>query len=73
MCHIDMMLRRIKYLSDAPIDEIRLAYPEATATGNELILMCKSLRLTRGQMVIAILEEEFEDFIAKLKDASNVC
>lgn len=50
---------RASKLADLPIDEVRLTYPEVTDTGGELIKMCKEHKLSRGQMIEAILVEEF--------------
>lgn len=50
---------RVRHLADEPIDSLRRAYPETTETAAELVKLCKDQGLTRGQMIEAILVEEF--------------
>lgn len=54
-----LMAKRANHLSNLPLDDLRSLYPEETATGAELIKLCKDRRLTRGDMIEAILIEEF--------------
>jgi hypothetical protein len=50
---------RARELADMKLDALRASYPEATDTPAELIRHCKELGLTRGQLIEAILVEEF--------------
>lgn len=56
---------RVRELADMPMDTLRAGYPEATETQSELVRLCKQRRITRGQMIEAIILEEFEDDFAK--------
>jgi hypothetical protein len=62
MCpEVAKVIARAKQLADQKIDLLRLSYPEVTDTGAELIRLCKQQHLTRGQLIEAILLEEFDD------------
>ena len=56
---VGQVARRVAELADLKMGELRSDYPEATETRGELLQMCKQLRLTRGQMIEAIMIEEF--------------
>jgi len=54
---------RARELADQKIDSLRAAYPEDTQTRSELVRLVKEQGLTRGQLIEAILVEEFmEEF-----------
>jgi hypothetical protein len=50
---------RARELADWKLDALRAEYPETTETRAELVRLCKERGLTRGQMIEAILVEEF--------------
>jgi hypothetical protein len=53
------LAKRAGELADKPMNELRAGYPAATGTRAELVRHCKELGLTRGQLVEAILLDEF--------------
>lgn len=53
------IVERVRVLADQKIDHLRLSFPEPTDTGSELIRLCKTEKLSRGQIIEAILLEEF--------------
>ena len=48
-------------LADLSIDALRSTYPTNTETRSELVRICKEIGYSRGQMIIAILLEEFDE------------
>jgi hypothetical protein len=56
---LNSVILRAKQLADEPIDSLRSQYPETTETRAELIRHCREMGLTRGQLIEAILVEEF--------------
>ena len=56
---IGQMSQRASELADMKIDDLRASYPESTDTRSELVRICREERLSRGQMIEAILIEEF--------------
>lgn len=60
---------RVRELANQKMDQLRLEYPEVTDTGAELVRLCKQQHLTRGQLIEAILVEEFcLEFDAEIPD-----
>jgi hypothetical protein len=51
--------KRAGELADKSLDDLRASYPELTGTRAELIRYCRESGFTRGDMVEAILIEEF--------------
>lgn len=51
---------RALYLADLGMDDLRSWFPEVTDTREQLIKYCKDQRYTRGQIINAILLEEFQ-------------
>lgn len=60
----DLILRmaiRARQLADMPIDSLRASYPLLTETRAELVQHCKDAKYTRGEMIEAILIDEFDN------------
>lgn len=53
--------KRAKEYADLTIDQLRGCYPETTDTENELVRHCRSMKYSRGDLIEAILVDEFED------------
>lgn len=51
---------RAKELADLPMDTLRSMYPENTETRAAIIAYCKTMKFSRGDLIEAILAEEFE-------------
>jgi hypothetical protein len=67
---VGMISVRVRELADKPMDWLRLAYPETTETPAQLIRLCKQQGLTRGQLIEAIIVEDFlEDFDRAIEEA----
>lgn len=58
---IGKIAARAGQLADEKTDTLRAAYPEPTETAAELIRYCKESRFSRGEMIDAILLEEFSE------------
>lgn len=56
---IGAIATRVKELANQSIDLLRRSYPETTETDTELVKLCKDQRLTRGDIIEAIIVEEF--------------
>jgi hypothetical protein len=56
---VGKMAQRASQLADEPINMLRRGYPETTETDTQLVRFCKESRLSRGNMIEAILVEEF--------------
>lgn len=50
---------RVNELVMLPLDELRSMYPETTDTQAQLVKHCKMMRTTKGEIIQAILDEEF--------------
>lgn len=63
------IILRAKELADRKMDDLRAAYPATTDTRAELIRLCKEEGLSRGQLIEAILVEEFiQDFDTEIPE-----
>lgn len=58
---IGRIAERAKQLADEPINMLRRSYPEATETDTELVRYCIQSRFSRGDIIEAILVEEFAE------------
>jgi len=56
---LEKVINRTKELADASINDVRSQYPETTETSAELIKHCKDFGYTKGEMIEAILLDEF--------------
>jgi len=50
---------RVKYLANQKIDSLRSMYPETTETRSQLARHVRDMGLTKGDMINAIILEEF--------------
>jgi hypothetical protein len=58
---INLIAARAGQLADEPIDVLRSRYPLVTTTEAELVKYCRGMRWSRGELIAAILLNEFED------------
>jgi hypothetical protein len=66
---VEKMAKRAGELANQPMDFLRRSYPETTETDAELIKLCKEMKYTRGDMIYAILSEEFnEEFDKEIEE-----
>ncbi len=56
---IEKIAARAKTLADLKMDELRACHPESTDTRSQLITFCKKERLSRGEIIQEILDDEF--------------
>ena len=56
---VGRICERARELADRPINELRSDFPEATDTQAELVRLCKEAKYSKGELVSAILLEEF--------------
>jgi hypothetical protein len=54
------MALRARELADMKLNDLRMLYPETTDTEMELVRYCKMMGYTRGQIIEAVLCEEFD-------------
>lgn len=52
---------RVRELANEPIDVLRRGFPETTETDSELIRLCKERGLSRGDIIEAILLDEYSE------------
>ena len=66
---VGKIAQRASYLSDLKKDQLRMCHPDVTETAGELIKLCKMQKLTRGQIIEAVLVEEFsEEFDREIEE-----
>ncbi len=56
---VGKIAKRAKELADLKMDDLRAHHPESTDTRSQLITFCKSERLSRGDIIEEILDDEF--------------
>lgn len=61
MDNLTALIKRAAYLADQPIDALRSSYPVDTPTQSEAIRFCKERGFSRGDLIQAILTEEFDN------------
>lgn len=66
---IEKIGKRVEYLGNLSMDQLRANYPETTETEAELVRYCKESKFSRGDILSAIIVDEFLlEFDAKIEE-----